>query len=275
VPRCIHAALRPGCSAPRLYGAAAAVPHPGLGPSNSPYPAHCSAARPPAQPWLVNPPPALPPPHPPGMPTRLVGFDLAEPTGKQRGKAKAIAQLRERYPYETIVMVRYGYLSRPQGCLGSCGEGEEPQGLGCSGSYGEREEPQGLGLRVGWDHVVRARSPKPWGSFQSVAGSSPLLSIPARPALRQPSGLSSGLARSMQVGGGTDRPLTLSLTLKNTNPGGRWHHRPGGCAGDGRRRHLHWIRRWERRRRQPRALSSILSCLLLLTRSICMVCACA
>lgn len=43
-----------------------------------------------------------------GMPTRLVGFDLAEPTGKQRGKAKAIAQLRERYPYETIVMVGDG-----------------------------------------------------------------------------------------------------------------------------------------------------------------------
>ena len=50
------------------------------------------------------------PPLPPtaGLPTRLVGFDGREPTGHQGGKPRAIARLRELFPYETIVMVGDG-----------------------------------------------------------------------------------------------------------------------------------------------------------------------
>lgn len=43
-----------------------------------------------------------------GMPTKLVGFDLREPTGHQGGKPRAIAALRALYPYETVVMVGDG-----------------------------------------------------------------------------------------------------------------------------------------------------------------------
>lgn len=43
-----------------------------------------------------------------GMPTKLVGFDLREPTGHQGGKPLAIARLRELFPYETVVMVGDG-----------------------------------------------------------------------------------------------------------------------------------------------------------------------
>ncbi len=39
------------------------------------------------------------------MPTKLSGFDLREPTAHQGGKPQAIAQLREMFPYETVVMV--------------------------------------------------------------------------------------------------------------------------------------------------------------------------
>lgn len=39
---------------------------------------------------------------------KLVGFDEQEPTGHQRGKPKAIAGLRQRFPYKTIVMVGDG-----------------------------------------------------------------------------------------------------------------------------------------------------------------------
>lgn len=42
------------------------------------------------------------------MPTKLVGFDLREPTGHQGGKPRAIARLRELFPYETVVMVGDG-----------------------------------------------------------------------------------------------------------------------------------------------------------------------
>ena len=37
-----------------------------------------------------------------GMPTKLGGFDLREPTGHQGGKPRAIARLREIFPYETV-----------------------------------------------------------------------------------------------------------------------------------------------------------------------------
>ncbi|KAL4436899.1 hypothetical protein ABPG75_004038 [Micractinium tetrahymenae] len=43
-----------------------------------------------------------------GMPTKLVGFDLREPTGHQGGKPRAIAELRRMFPYETVVMVGDG-----------------------------------------------------------------------------------------------------------------------------------------------------------------------
>lgn len=43
-----------------------------------------------------------------GMPTKLVGFDLRELTGHQGGKPRAIAKLRQLYPYETVVMVGDG-----------------------------------------------------------------------------------------------------------------------------------------------------------------------
>ena len=36
------------------------------------------------------------------MPTRLVGFDAREPTGHQMGKPRAIAHLRQLYPYDTV-----------------------------------------------------------------------------------------------------------------------------------------------------------------------------
>lgn len=36
------------------------------------------------------------------MPTKLCGFDLREPTGHQGGKPRAIARLREIFPYETV-----------------------------------------------------------------------------------------------------------------------------------------------------------------------------
>lgn len=40
--------------------------------------------------------------RPAGMPTRLVGFDAREPTGHQMGKPRAIAHLRQLYPYDTV-----------------------------------------------------------------------------------------------------------------------------------------------------------------------------
>jgi glycerol-3-phosphate dehydrogenase (NAD+) len=43
-----------------------------------------------------------------GAITRLVGFDESELAGHQRGKAKAIAHLREMYPLETLVVVGDG-----------------------------------------------------------------------------------------------------------------------------------------------------------------------
>ncbi|PSC74868.1 glycerol-3-phosphate dehydrogenase [Micractinium conductrix] len=43
-----------------------------------------------------------------GMPTKLVGFDVREPTGHQGGKPRAIAELRRMFPYETVVMVGDG-----------------------------------------------------------------------------------------------------------------------------------------------------------------------
>ena len=43
-----------------------------------------------------------------GLPTRLVGYDGREPTGHQGGKPRAIARLRELFPYESIVMVGDG-----------------------------------------------------------------------------------------------------------------------------------------------------------------------
>ena len=41
------------------------------------------------------------------MPTKLVGFDLREPTAHQLGKPQAIAHLRDLFPYETVAMVSY------------------------------------------------------------------------------------------------------------------------------------------------------------------------
>ncbi|GAB4821168.1 hypothetical protein N2152v2_008214 [Parachlorella kessleri] len=43
-----------------------------------------------------------------GMPTKLVGFDLREPTAHQLGKPQAIAHLRDLFPYETVAMVGDG-----------------------------------------------------------------------------------------------------------------------------------------------------------------------
>eukprot|EP00798_Chlamydomonas_sp_ICE-L_P013167 gene13167-30652_t len=43
-----------------------------------------------------------------GEPTKLVGFDLSEPTSSSQGKPEAIAQLRQNFPYNTIVMVGDG-----------------------------------------------------------------------------------------------------------------------------------------------------------------------
>eukprot|EP00775_Hariotina_reticulata_P002377 gene2377-2682_t len=43
-----------------------------------------------------------------GEPTRLVGFDLNEPTAHNQGKPAAIARIRQKNPYNTIVMVGDG-----------------------------------------------------------------------------------------------------------------------------------------------------------------------
>lgn len=43
-----------------------------------------------------------------GEPTRLVGFDASEPTAHNRGKPQAIARIRQRNPYTTVVMVGDG-----------------------------------------------------------------------------------------------------------------------------------------------------------------------
>ena len=43
-----------------------------------------------------------------GLQPMLVGFDLKEPTAHNNGKVEAIAQLRETFPYETIIMVGDG-----------------------------------------------------------------------------------------------------------------------------------------------------------------------
>lgn len=43
-----------------------------------------------------------------GEPTRLVGFDTAEPTAHNRGKPQAIARIRQRNPYNTVVMIGDG-----------------------------------------------------------------------------------------------------------------------------------------------------------------------
>lgn len=42
------------------------------------------------------------------MPTKLVGFDLREPTAHRHGKPQAISQLRHMFPYDTVVMVGDG-----------------------------------------------------------------------------------------------------------------------------------------------------------------------
>lgn len=41
-------------------------------------------------------------------PTRLAGFDLAEPTARNQGKPAAIRLIRRRNPYSTVVMVGDG-----------------------------------------------------------------------------------------------------------------------------------------------------------------------
>ncbi|WIA14356.1 hypothetical protein OEZ85_002885 [Tetradesmus obliquus] len=43
-----------------------------------------------------------------GEPSRLVGFDSSEPTAHNRGKPTAIARIRQRNPYNTIIMVGDG-----------------------------------------------------------------------------------------------------------------------------------------------------------------------
>lgn len=45
---------------------------------------------------------------PAGEPSRLVGFDSSEPTAHNRGKPTAIARIRQRNPYNTIIMVGDG-----------------------------------------------------------------------------------------------------------------------------------------------------------------------
>ncbi|GFR51762.1 hypothetical protein Agub_g14217 [Astrephomene gubernaculifera] len=43
-----------------------------------------------------------------GEPTRLVGFDMSEPTAHNQGKPQAIARIRHRNPYNTVVMIGDG-----------------------------------------------------------------------------------------------------------------------------------------------------------------------
>lgn len=43
-----------------------------------------------------------------GEPSRLVGFDMSEPTAHNQGKPAAIAKIRQRNPYNTIVMIGDG-----------------------------------------------------------------------------------------------------------------------------------------------------------------------
>jgi hypothetical protein len=40
-----------------------------------------------------------------GMPTKLVGFDVSEPTAHNQGKPAAIARIRQKQPYQSIVMI--------------------------------------------------------------------------------------------------------------------------------------------------------------------------
>ncbi|GIL83780.1 hypothetical protein Vretimale_10573 [Volvox reticuliferus] len=43
-----------------------------------------------------------------GEPTKLVGFDMSEPTAHNQGKPEAIARIRQRNPYNTVVMIGDG-----------------------------------------------------------------------------------------------------------------------------------------------------------------------
>ncbi|KXZ53840.1 hypothetical protein GPECTOR_6g758 [Gonium pectorale] len=43
-----------------------------------------------------------------GAPTKLVGFDTSEPTAHNQGKPQAIARIRQRNPYNTVVMIGDG-----------------------------------------------------------------------------------------------------------------------------------------------------------------------
>lgn len=43
-----------------------------------------------------------------GEPTRLIGFDMSEPTAHNRGKPEAISRIRQRNPYNTVIMVGDG-----------------------------------------------------------------------------------------------------------------------------------------------------------------------
>ncbi|GFH06444.1 phosphoserine phosphatase, chloroplastic, partial [Haematococcus lacustris] len=43
-----------------------------------------------------------------GEPTRLVGFDIKEPTAHNQGKPQAIARIRQKYPYNNVVMIGDG-----------------------------------------------------------------------------------------------------------------------------------------------------------------------
>ena len=52
-----------------------------------------------------------------GLQPRLVGFDLKEPTSRNKGKPEAIATLRHTFPYETIVMVGDGITGPPYASL--------------------------------------------------------------------------------------------------------------------------------------------------------------
>ncbi len=71
--------------------------------STPPHPlAACLDAIPGPSPSRQHPPPRSCRDDETGEPTRLVGFDLAEPTARNQGKPQAIAMIRQRCPYNTV-----------------------------------------------------------------------------------------------------------------------------------------------------------------------------
>eukprot|EP00887_Chlorella_sp_A99_P008019 scaffold12.g8019.t1 len=107
------------------------------------------------------------------QPPKLVGFDLREPTGHQKGKVKAIEGLREMFPYEVVVMVGDGITVREGGEALQRSSQRPRQSRGAARRA--RAAPRGIGRarrRLPLDPAAReaARPPQDLEAVQETGG---------------------------------------------------------------------------------------------------------